>query len=100
MDFILVLNQLREDQILPGVQRRTYLVTYSLAQLSVIQLHNVFIDSDPNSFTLSVNAARKILGVLDELRMDELVYMDPMLGVIITISRSCSKSDIHSYPLR
>ena len=61
-----------------------FAVTYSLAYVAIIQLHNVFADTDANSFGLRMNAARKIMGMLDRLSRDDLPHMDPILGVIFT----------------
>ena len=82
MTFISGLNRLNnEGNLDPLYRRRSFSVIYSLANLAVIQLHNVFADSDPNSFSLCTSAARKIVNVLDGVAPDDLLYLDPMIGV-------------------
>ena len=64
-------------------KRRSYLTTFSLAQASVIQLNNIFADSDAQSHSACVNAALATTGVLERVTPEDLMYLDPIIGVCI-----------------
>ena len=67
-------------------KRRSYLVTFSLAQASVIQLNNMFADSDVQSHSACINAALATTGVLERVTPDDLVYLDPIIGVCVLVT--------------
>ena len=57
------------------------MTSYSLAQVSVIQLHNIFAESDSGSYAFCLNAAFAVVGVLDWIGARDVEKMDPFIGV-------------------
>ena len=70
-------------------RRRSFFVSYGLAQVSIIQLHNVFAESDSGSYTFCLNAAFAVVKILDWLKVGEIEKMDPFVGVGVFSSAFC-----------
>ena len=61
--------------------RRQFIVTFTLAHASLIQLHNPFADALPASYNFCLQAAREAVNVLDKIVDDDLEHLDPFIGV-------------------
>ena len=80
-DFVRQLVSLNSWMDASDEKRRSYLVTFSLAQASIIQLNNIFADSDSQSHSACMNAALATTGVLERVSSEDLAYLDPVVGV-------------------
>ncbi len=75
------LRPLNAMQCLTAQQKRAHIVTHSLAQVSLIQLHNVFSESERTAHDMCLNAARKIAHSLDYIRPEDVGFLDVIVGV-------------------
>ncbi len=68
-------------QPLTPQQKCAHIVTHSLAQASLIQLHSVFSEFEQASHNMCLNAARQIAHSLDCIRTEDIAFLDMIVGV-------------------
>ncbi|TDL20023.1 hypothetical protein BD410DRAFT_791397 [Rickenella mellea] len=78
-------------------EKRQYsFVTHCLGHVSMIQLHNVFADSDERSYRLCLDAARSSMQAIEHLLMEDFEYLEPVVAVTwLAVSRVLMREATH-----
>lgn len=81
---------------------REMFVIHSLAHVATIQLHNPYADLE-TSRVRALDAAHAIVGNLREIAVNDLVYIDPIMGVCryphfsVPSSMICAVDSVHGH---
>lgn len=75
---------------------RALLVISTLTRGALIRLHDKFIGVDSRSKDACVNAANGILTLLQQVRVSEYLYIDPIMAVSRPLHPYCSCSPTHA----